>query len=361
MTVIKKIDWKKYTSIIGLILLCVISLIMNDSFLTARNLMNIVRQLAVPGLLAIGMTYVIISGGIDLSVGSICALVSVLYAMLLDSGVGFFGALILMLAMGLMIGLLYGFFVAKMGIPPFIVTLAGTNVCKGAALVLTDSAAIGVTEEVTLNIGSLSLPTIPTLVLLALAVIYCIYSMIRKTRDKGRWVNIIFIAILAYVAYLVVESEGIPYLALICIVLIVIFNFVLNHTVFGKGVYAVGGNIDVARMAGVKTVGVLVGVYVVDAIMAALGGVLTAARLGAGAPTIGTNWELDAIAAVVIGGTSMSGGSGKLTKTVIGVLLIGVLNNMLSLMNVQTNVQMIFKGLIILGAVVLDKVTSGKN
>lgn len=361
MTMLRKIDWRKYTSIIGLILLCVISFIMNDSFLTARNVMNIAQQLAVPGLLAIGMTYVIISGGIDLSVGGICALVGVLYAMLLGSGVGFFASLIIMLALGLALGLCYGFFVAKVGIPPFIVTLAGTNVCKGVALVLTDSAAIGVTDQTTLDIGSLRLPTVPSTVLLVLAVAYCVYSMIRSLKGKNWWVNIIFIALLAWVIYLVIESEGIPYLALICILLIILFNYILNHTVFGKGIYAVGGNIDVARMAGVKTVGVLMGVYIVDALMAALGGVLTVARLGAGAPTIGTNWELDAIAAVVIGGTSMSGGSGKLTKTVIGVLLIGVLNNMLSLMNVQTNVQMIFKGLIILGAVVLDKVTSDER
>lgn len=359
MTQLKKIDWKKYTSIIGLVLLCIISIILNDSFLTARNLMNIVRQLAVPGLLAIGMTYVIISGGIDLSVGGICALVSVLFAMLLQKGMGFGVATIAMLGLGLLLGLCYGFFVAKVGIPPFIVTLAGVNVCKGVALVLTDSAAVGVTEKVTLGIGSLSLPSVPSLVLLAVAAAFCVWQMVKGAKSGAfRWVNIVYIAILAYCAYLVLNSKGVPYMALICIALILVFNFVLNHTVFGKGIYAVGGNIDVARMAGVKTVGVLISVYVVDAMLAALGGVLTAARLGAGAPTIGTNWELDAIAAVVIGGTSMTGGSGKLSKTVIGVLLIGVLNNMLSLMNVQTNVQMIFKGLIILGAVVLDKVTS---
>ena len=362
LKILKKIDWKKYTSIIGLILLCIISIILNDSFLTPRNLINIIRQLAVPGLLAIGMTYVIISGGIDLSVGSICALVSVLYAMLLQKGMNFFTALIIMMLLGLVIGLCYGFFAAKVAIPPFIVTLAGTNVCKGAALVLTDSAAIGVTEPVTLAIGSLSLPQAPTLALIALAAIYCVYNMWKQAKEKAfHWISIIYLLILAYAAYLILNSSGVPYLALICIALVIIFNFVLNHTVFGKGVYAVGGNIDVARMAGVKTVKVLVSVYVVDAMLAALGGVLTAARLGAGAPTIGTNWELDAIAAVVIGGTSMNGGSGKLTKTVIGVLLIGVLNNMLSLMNVQTNVQMIFKGLIILGAVVLDKVTSSRR
>ncbi|MGN0994547.1 MAG: hypothetical protein ACI4PD_05435, partial [Butyricicoccus sp.] len=215
----------------------------------------------------------------------------------------------------------------------------------------------------TLALGSNSLPTVPTLVLLALAAVYCVYN-IGKALGKGGslrnipWINAIYLAILAYVAYLVVSSNGLPYLALISILLILLFNFVLNHTVFGKGIYAVGGNIDVARMAGVKTASVLIGVYVVDSVMAALGGVLTAARLGAGAPTIGTNWELDAIAATVIGGTSMSGGSGRLSKTVIGVLLIGVLNNMLSLMNVQTNVQMIFKGLIILAAVVIDQATS---
>ena len=362
MTLLRKIDWKKYTSVIGLVLLCIISIMLNDSFLTPRNLMNIVRQLAVPGLLAIGMTYVIISGGIDLSVGGICALVSVLYGMLLQKGVPFGVAVLAMLGLGLLLGLCYGFFVAKVDIPPFIVTLAGVNVCKGIALVLTDSAAVGVTDPFTLDVGSLSLPTAPALVLLAAAAVYCVYNMVQGAKAKSfRWINILFLVILAYSAYLVMNSKGIPYLALICIALILVFNFVLNHTVFGKGIYAVGGNIDVARMAGVKTVKVLVSVYVVDAMLAALGGVLTAARLGAGAPTIGTNWELDAIAAVVIGGTSMTGGSGKLTKTVIGVLLIGVLNNMLSLMNVQTNVQMIFKGLIILGAVVLDKVTSNKQ
>ncbi|WNX85512.1 hypothetical protein RWV98_04340 [Agathobaculum sp. NTUH-O15-33] len=362
MTLLRKIDWKKYTSVIGLVLLCIISIMLNDSFLTPRNLMNIVRQLAVPGLLAIGMTYVIISGGIDLSVGGICALVSSLYALLLQKDVPFAAALVLMLGLGLLLGLCYGFFVAKVGIPPFIVTLAGVNVCKGVALVLTGSAAVGVTDQMTLDIGSVNLSAIPSLVLIALAAVYCVYAMAKGAKGKAfRWANLIYLAILAYCAYVTLHSKGVPYLALICITLILVFNFVLNHTVFGKGIYAVGGNIDVARMAGVKTVGVLIGVYVADAMLAALGGVLTAARLGAGSPTIGTNWELDAIAAVVIGGTSMTGGSGKLTKTVIGVLLIGVLNNMLSLMNVETNVQMIFKGLIILGAVVLDKVTSNQQ
>lgn len=353
----RKFDWEKYTSVIGLLLLVTVSVILSDSFLTARNLMNLLRQLAVPGVLAIGMTFCILTGGIDLSVGGICALSSVLYAMMLLQGVPFAVAAVILLLMGAGIGLCYGLLIAKVRIPPFIATLAGVNATKGAALVITDGAAVGITDSFTLRLGSESLPVLPSTVLLAAAIGAVLYEVYKKRKRS----YLVLAAVLGYGMYVAAVKGGIPYLAVISVFLNLIFIFVLNHTVFGKNVYAVGGNMDVARMAGVKIAGVLVSVYVIESVLGALGGIMTAARLGAGAPTVGTNWELDAIAAVSIGGTSMSGGSGKLSNTIIGVILIGVLNNMLSLLNVQTNVQMICKGMIILAAVVLDSVISRKK
>ncbi len=361
MKSVKKIDWRQYTSILGLAILVVISIILNDSFLTARNLMNIARQIAVPGLLAISLTYTIMTGGIDLSVGGMCALTGVFYAMMLASGVPAPLAILLMLLFGVLVGLLYGFCVANIGIPAFIATLAGTNITKGLALVLTDSAAIGVTDQFSLDLGSKSLPVLPSCLLLAAAAIFFAVGFIRSLKKKPAWIKLVFIALCAYAAYLITATRGLPYLVLIMILMMTIFDYVLKHTVFGKGIYAVGGNIEVARMAGIKTHQVLYGVYIVAETMACLGGILTVARLGAGAPTIGTNWETDAIAATVIGGTSFAGGSGKLSKAVIGVLLIGVLNNMLSLLNVQTNMQMVCKGAIVLGAVILDTMTSKRK
>lgn len=365
-TLIKeKIDFKSYTSMIGLVLLVVLSSIISDNFLTPINILNITNQIAVPTILAIGMTYVIISGGIDLSVGSLLALTGVLFAMLLPK-VGFFPAASAVIILGFCVGALYGILVTKLSIPSFIATLAGQTITKGLALVLTSSAAISIVNPNVNAFGSGTIHPIICIVAFASVVALIIINTLKKLKtEKHRTTlivsNIIVIAVLVILSYLIFGTKGISLIVGIAAIFMFAFNFLLRGMVFGRNVYAIGGNIDSARLAGINVHKTTIAVYCLCSTLAAVGGVLTASRLGAGAPQVGVGWELDAIAAVIIGGTSFSGGTGKLTGTLIGVLLIGVLNNLLSLMNMQSDMQMIFKGVIILVAVLIDAKTSGKK
>ncbi|MBR0398840.1 MAG: hypothetical protein IJI10_11310 [Eubacterium sp.] len=360
-------NWKNYTSMIGLVGLIILSIILSRTFLMPVNIMNILKQVAVPALLAVGMTFVIISGGIDLSVGSFVALSGVLFAML-GLKIGYIPSAIVMVLGGCLVGFIYGLLITKLNVPPFIATLAGQTIAKGAALVITRSAAVAIPNAGVNALGSGNFPAIPVLVILVAGFAYLAYSMIRTEKQhygkvSGGTVGKIaaFVLIIIYLAYLMFQTKGLSYIVTISVLLVVFFTIVLNRSIFGRNVYAIGGNVNSARLAGVNVTNNIIGIYVMCSGLACFGGVLTAARLGAGTPQVGTNWELDAIAAVVIGGTSMAGGAGKLTGTVVGVLLMGVLNNLLSLMNVAAEAQMIFKGLIILAAVVIDATTSKKK
>ena len=360
-------EWKNYTSLIGLVGLIILSIILSKNFLMPINIMNVLKQVAVPAILAIGMTFVIISGGIDLSVGSFVALSGVLFAML-GLKIGYIPSAIVMVAGGCLVGFIYGLLITKLNVPPFIATLAGQTMAKGAALVITHSSAVAIPNASVNSFGSGNMPTIPVLVILVVGFAYFAYSSLKTEKQHfgkigtGTLVKIlVFAVVIAYLAYLMFKTNGLSFIVIISVLLVVFFTIVLNRSIFGRNVYAIGGNVSSARLAGVNVTKNLIAIYVMCSGLACFGGVLTAARLGAGTPQVGTNWELDAIAAVIIGGTSFAGGVGKLTGTVVGVLLMGVLNNLLSLMNVPADAQMIFKGLIILAAVVVDATTSKKN
>lgn len=359
-----KFVWKNYTSFIGLVLLIILSVILSDTFLTPINLMNIGKQIAVPTLLAVGMTFVIISGGIDLSVGSFVALSGVLFAKL-GTSIGFLPAAVIMLLFGVVIGLIYGFLITNMNVPPFIATLAGQTIGKGTALVITSSAAVPILDKGVNSLGSGNIAPLLSILLIALITIGAAASFVKRAYKTGNKLGFVgaaaFVLVMAYVCYLIQATKGLSYIVAIAAVIFMAFIIVLNRSIFGRNVYAIGGNADAARLAGINVARNTIAIYVMCSTLACLGGVLTAARLGAGTPQVGTNWELDAIAAVIIGGTSFSGGIGKLSGTLIGVLLMGVLNNLLSLMNIPADAQMIFKGLIILGAVVIDSKTSTKK
>lgn len=358
-----KFKWQNYASAIGLIILIVISALLSETFLYPINIMNVAKQIAVQGVLAIGMQFVILLGGIDLSPGALVALTGVLFAYLIPT-VGFVPAVIVILIFGCAVGCIYGLFITKLGIPAFIVTLAGQTICKGIALTVTGSTAVPISNDSVTTLGSGNVPFMVCLVIFIILAVYIVITLIIdliKHRSKGVLAKILGLAIIAYAIYITSQVDGLSILVTIMVALLFLFNFVLNSTVFGKDVYATGGNIVAARLSGIKVNKTVLMGYLICTLMAALGGIMTAGRLGTGSPLIGTNYELDAIAAVVIGGTSMSGGSGKLTGTIIGVLLIGVLNNMLSLLNVSSNMQLIFKGLIILAAVVIDATSNKKK
>lgn len=274
--------------------------------MTPKNLFNILRQNASNMFLATGMTMVIILGGIDLSVGSVIALSGVVAAGCvvnfgLPEAVGFIAAI----AVGAAVGLFNGFIICKTDIPPFIVTLASMNITKGIALVLTGGAPIRCMTDAFKFPGAGYVGPVPTPVILM-------------------------------------------------VVIFVIAALMINKTQLGRHIYAVGGNVQAAKFSGISVQKVKFIVYAYTGVMAGIAGVVIASRLYSGQPTAGDGAEMDAIASVVVGGTSMSGGSGRIGGTLIGVLIIGVLNNGLNLMGVDSNFQYIVKGLVILLAVYVD-------
>ncbi len=301
--------------IIALLAMCVFLIIFpttRSTFLTQKNVFNILRQNASNLFLATGMTMVIILGGIDLSVGSVIALSGCVAAgcvvnLGLPEIVGFAAAI----GIGALVGMANGLVICKTNIPPFIVTLASMNITKGIALVYTQGAPIRCMTDAFKFPGAGYVGPIPTPVILML---------------------IIFI---------------------IAVILV-------NRTHFGRHIYAVGGNAQAASFSGINVSKVKFWVHTFTGIMAGIAGVVVASRLYSGQPTAGDGAEMDAIAAVVVGGTSMSGGSGRLGGTLIGVLIIGVLNNGLNLMGVDSNWQYIVKGFVILLAVYVDFIRNRK-
>ncbi|WP_019122769.1 ABC transporter permease [Brevibacillus massiliensis] len=293
--------------LIGFLVLCIIISIVNSSFLTANNLLNVLRQTSTNLYLALAMTMIIILGGIDLSVGSIMAVVGVVTSSL----IALFGAPVLVavaagLAVGVLFGALNGYVVATTVIPPFIVTLATMNIARGAAYVLTDGKPIRVMSDSFNFIGS------------------------------------------GYI------GGVLPTPVLYLVILLIICYLIMNKTKLGRYMYAVGGNAEAAKFSGINIKRIKLFAYTFSGLMAAVAGIVLASRMFSGQPTAGNGAELDAIAAVVLGGTSMTGGYGRIGGTVIGALIIGVLSNGLNLMGVSSFWQYIVKGIVIMVAVYAD-------
>lgn len=292
--------------IIGLLAICAILTVMSPAFLTQNNIFNVLRQVSMNLYVACGMTMVIILGGIDLSVGSIIALSGVITGGLISFSHFPLGpAVACGLAAGVLIGVINGAIISQTTIPPFIVTLATMNIARGAAYVYTGGQPIRVMSDEFNFIGAGYVGSLP--------------------------VPIIYLVVIVLVSLLI-----------------------LNKAKMGRHIYAVGGNMTAAKFSGIKTKNVQFFVYVFSGLMAAIAGVVLASRMFSGQPTAGQGAEMDAIAAVVLGGTSMSGGVGKIGGTVIGGLIIGVLSNGLNLLGVNSFWQYIVKGVVILIAVYVD-------
>ena len=297
--------------IIALIAMCVFMVVYpktRTTFMTPKNLFNILRQNASNMFLATGMTMVIILGGIELSVGSVIALSGCVAA---GSVVYFHLPIVVGFILAVLVGVFNVFVICKTDIPPFIVTLASMNIAKGIALVITGGAPI------------------------------------RCMEPLFKWPGAGYIG-------------PFPVPAVLMIIIFIIAVFMVNKTQLGRHIYAVGGNAQAAKFSGINVEKVKFIVYTYTGIMAGIAGVIIASRLYSGQPTAGDGAEMDAIAAVVVGGTSMSGGSGTLGGTLIGVLIIGILNNGLNLMGVDSNWQYIVKGLVILLAVYVDWIRNKK-
>jgi ribose transport system permease protein len=309
---LSRIRFRDAGTLLGLILISIVFAVKSDVFLTQPNLINILQQSSINACIALGMTLVIISGGIDLSVGPIAALSAVLGAAMLVAGVPIPLAIAGALATGVACGFFNGALIAWGGLQPFIVTLGGLSLYRALALIYTDGQPIfGLPDEFrALTNGSLL--GIPN--------------------------PVIIVAILALAAWIL-----------------------LNKTPLGEYFMAIGGNPEAARIAGVPVTLTKLAAYMISGLMAAVAALVLIGRLGAAEPTMGTLWELDAIAAAAIGGASLMGGRGSIIGTLIGCIILGTLRNGLTLLNVQAFYQLLATGIIIIVAMLIDKATSGKQ
>ena len=288
--------------LMGFLCVFIIMVLVTDNFLTANNLTNIGRQVSVNAIIAVGMTFAILTSGIDLSVGSVMALAGTIMAGLMAAGMPISMAILIGLVLGSLLGAINGFLVAFAKMPAFIVTLAMLGIARGLALIYTGGYPISGLDKSFAFFGRGSIAGIETP---------------------------IFIMLIVYV----------------------IAYVVLTYTPFGRHVYAVGGNAEASRLSGIKVNKILFLVYTISGFTSALAGLILTSRLMSGQPNAGVAFELDAIAAVVLGGAAMNGGKGTIIGTLIGALLLGVLNNGLNLIGINPYVQNVIKGIIILIAI----------
>ena len=314
---------QKFHSLIALALLCIVLSLLTDKFFTTANGINVLRQVAVNVCIATGMTLIVLTGGIDLSVGSVLALCGAITAGLFKNGIavpaadlwiGFtiLGAIMAALIAGAILGWINGFVITKFRVPPFVATLAMLTIARGFTMLYTGGHPVSNLGENFAVIGAGSFIGIPVPVWIAS-----------------------FVVLLA--------------------------AFICSKTRLGRYIYAIGGNETAAKLSGIRINRVKMTVYTIGAALAAVGGVIVTSRLDSAQPNAGTSYELDAIAAVVIGGTSLNGGKGTVWGTVIGAVIIGILNNGLVLLNVSPFWQQVVKGAVILLAVVIDKIGDKKD
>lgn len=295
-----------YRSVLILLVICVFATILSPSFLSVTNLFNVFKQITVAGIVGCGMTFVILTGGIDLSVGSILGLSGVLASGVLASTGNTAAAVVVSLVVGVACGAVNGFFVSVCGIPPFISTLGMMTLLRGVILVYTKGSPIPIKSDA------------------------------YKFFGKG-------------------SIAGIPVPVIILIIVFLLAHYILTQTSYGRSVYAVGGNREAARLSGIRVKTSEFLVYTLNGLMCGMAGLILTARLGSAQSTSGTGIEMDAIAAVILGGTSLSGGVGFVLPTVVGAMIMGIIDNILTLMNVNPHATNIVKGAVILIAVLVDK------
>lgn len=299
---------KNLGPLLGLIGLFVIITILNPGFLAPANLANLLRQVSINALISFGMTFVILTGGIDLSVGSILALSTALMAGLMKGGTDPILAMVICGLIGVILGTLNGLIITVGRVAPFIATLATMTIFRGATLVYTDGRPIS---------GLSSHPF--------------------------------------FTAFGGGDIGGLPIPAITMFVMFLLLWFVLSKTTLGRKTYAVGGSEKVSFIAGIRISRVKVFAYAITGLLCAIAGIIITSRLNSAQPTAGTGYELDAIAAVVLGGTSLVGGKGRLSGTLVGALIIGTLTNGLNILNVSSFYQQVVKGVVILLAVLMDR------
>ena len=306
-----RISWRDAGTLLGLVLIFAVFSWLTPTFLTAPNLVNILQQSSINACIALGMTLVIISGGIDLSVGPTAALAAVVSATLMVNGVPISVCILVALGIGMACGLFNGVLIAVAGLQPFIVTLGALSLYRALALIFTGGSPVfGIPAE---------------------------FRTLANGHIAGLPNAVIIVAVLALGAWIL-----------------------LNKSPLGEYILAVGGNQDAARVAGVPVLRTKILTYMISGALASIAALILVGRLGAAEPTLGNLWELDAIAAAAIGGASLMGGKGSIVGTLLGAVILGSLRNGLTLMNVQAFYQLLATGIIIIVAMLIDRATRGK-
>lgn len=374
---------RQYGMIIALVLITGLFWILTDGInFKPLNLTNLILQNGFILVLAVGMVLVIITGNIDLSVGSVVAFIGAIAGVLIiNMNVPVWLAVIIALVAGALIGVWQGFWISYVGIPSFIVTLAGMLIFRGLTLWLLDGQSLAPFPESFQKISSGFIPDflgsgdlhIVSLVLAGLISLVLIYMEFNKRKTQLHynfevvplWLTLVKLALLLFAInwfiYQLALNKGIPTVLIIVLVLIAVYTFIMKNTVMGRHIYATGGNKKAADLSGIKTKRVVFWVFVNNGVLAALAGLMFAARLNSATPAAGNMLELDAIAAVFIGGASMAGGVGTVIGAIVGGLVMGVMNNGMSLIGVGIDWQQAIKGLVLLVAVGFDVYNKNKG
>ncbi len=371
---------KKYTMVIALVLVIVLFYFLTDgTILLPQNINNLLSQNAYVFVLAVGMLLCILTGGnIDLAVGSVVCFVGAIGATMMDRDINFIVAVIVMLLIGVVIGLWQGFWIAFVDVPPFIATLAGMYAFRGLSNVVLNGLVITVDNEMFVNaFGGGADCYIPdflggngiNMLCLVVGIIACVLFVFFQIKNRinivkrgyettplaGDIVKMVLIsAVVIWVAYKLALYKGIPTSFIWIMLVVLIYNFITTKTKMGRYLYAVGGSEKATRLSGINTKSVYLYAYTNMGLLAALAGVLTIARMTNSQPTYGQGYEMDAIAACFIGGASAYGGIGTVPGVIVGAVLMGVINQGMSIMGIDANYQKVVKGLVLLLAVIFD-------
>lgn len=309
---------KHYGTLIGLLVLCIIVAVSNENFLTMGNFINILRQISTNGIMTVGIAFVIILGGVDLSISSTCAACGCLIVSLLNNDMQILPALLITLAFGLLIGLFNGLCIAYTKLPYFILTLSTQNAVRGIAYIFTNGRPLSNKNQAfnAFGNGDLHIPV-----------------------GGG-------------------STFPIPYSVLLMIAIFILAGIVLSRTRFGRHLYATGGNKEAATHSGINVRRVQIISMIISSLMATIAGIVLASKMNTGQPTAATGYECDAIAAAVLGGVGFAGGEGTVGNVVIGTIIMGVLSNGMNMMHIDSFYQLVVKGFVILGAVYFDSIKS---
>ena len=378
-----KQNLKQYAMFVALFVIIVFFQIMTKGvLLQPQNVTNLILQNSYVLVLSMGMMFVIITGYVDLSVGSVVAIIGAIAGyMTVQLKISAVPTILAVLVAGVLIGMFHGVFIAYVRIPPFIVTLAGMLLFRGLTMVILNGRTMAPFPKLYENISNGYIPdffggaglNILTLVVTAVLILVVAFGIIQKRAQLKKYdikqtgwafdiAKIVIASLLiGFVGYSLSAYKGVPNVLILIGLLFVVYNFIAERTVLGRRVYAIGGNEKAARLSGIKTRWMMFVVFVNMGFMAAIAGIVFSARLNAATPKAGNGFELDAIAACFIGGASASGGVGTVMGAIIGALVMGVINNGMSILGIGIDWQQAIKGLVLLGAVAFDVVTKQQS